>query len=70
MYYLYNSRLINYSGFNKDRLVYFQLEVDYYYNEANQNKYKKFQLIASKSNLINKEQNLKSIVLVTATCRT
>ena len=50
--------------------MYFQLDVDYYYNEANQNKYKKFQLIVSKSNLINKEQNLQGIVLVTGTCRT
>ena len=32
--------------------MYFQLEVDYYSNEASKNKYKNFQLIAStKSNL-------------------
>ena len=32
--------------------MYFQLEVDYYSNEANKNKYTKFQLIASiKNNL-------------------
>ena len=32
--------------------MYFQLEVDYYSNEANKNKYKNFQLIAStKKNL-------------------
>ena len=27
--------------------MFFQLEVDYYYNEANKNKYKNVQLIAS-----------------------
>ena len=32
--------------------MYFQLEVDYYSNEANKNKYTNFQLIAS----INKKQ--------------
>ena len=30
--------------------MYFQLEVDYYSNEANKNKYKNFQLIASAKN--------------------
>ena len=30
--------------------MYFQLEVDYYSNEANQNKYKNAQLIASREN--------------------
>ena len=30
--------------------MYFQLEVDYYANEANKNKYKNFQLIASTKN--------------------
>ena len=30
--------------------MYFQLEVDYYSNEANKNKYKNFQLIASTKN--------------------
>ena len=47
MYCLYNSRLNNYSGQNRNRLMYFQLEVDYYSNEANKNKYKNVQLIAS-----------------------
>ena len=52
--------------------MYFQLEVDYYSNEANKNKYKNFQLIAStKSNLkIAEEQIVQSIVLVTTTCHT
>ena len=31
-------------------LMYFQLEVDYYSNEANKNKYKNVQLIASTKN--------------------
>ena len=30
--------------------MYFQLKVDYYSNEANKNKYKTFQLIASTKN--------------------
>ena len=30
--------------------MYFQLEVDYYSNEANKNKYKNFQLAASAKN--------------------
>ena len=30
--------------------MYFQLEIDYYSNEANKNKYKNFQLIASTKN--------------------
>ena len=30
--------------------MYFQLEVDYYSNEANKNKYANFQLIASAEN--------------------
>ena len=34
MNYLYNSRLNNYSGWNGNRLVFFQLEVDFYSNEA------------------------------------
>ena len=50
----------------------FQLEVDYYSNEANKNKYKKFQLIAStKNNLkIAEEQIVHGIVLATTTCHT
>ena len=48
MYYLQNSRINNYSEQNKNRLMYFQLEVDYYSNEANKN----FDLTGStKSNL-------------------
>ena len=52
--------------------MYFQLEVDYYSNEANKSKYKNFQLIAStKTNLkIAEEQILQSIVLATRTCHT
>ena len=52
--------------------MYFQLEVDYYSNEASKNKYTNFQLIAStKSNLkIAEEQIVQSIVLVTTTCHT
>ena len=30
--------------------MYFQLEVDFYFNEANKNEYKNFQLIASTKN--------------------
>ena len=50
MYYLYNSRLNNYSGLKRNSLMYFQLEVGYYSNEANKNKYKNVQLIASTKN--------------------
>ena len=50
MYYLDNSRLNNYSGENRNRLMYFHLEFDYYSNEANKNKYKNVQLIASTKN--------------------
>ena len=52
--------------------MYFQLEVDYYSNEANKNKYKNFQLIAStKNNLkIAEEQIVQGIVLTTSTCHT
>ena len=52
--------------------MYFQLEVDYYSNEANKNKYTNFQLIASiKSNLkIAEDQILQGIVLATTTCHT
>ena len=46
VYYFYNSRLNNYSGQKRNRLMYFQLEVDYYSNEANKNKYTNFQLKA------------------------
>ena len=48
----------------------FQLEVDYYSNEANKNKYKNFQLITStKNNLkIAEEQIVQGIVLATTTC--
>ena len=71
MYYLYNVRL-NYSGKNRNRLVYFQLEVDNYSKQANMNKHKNFQLIASsKNNLkIDEEQIVQSIVLATTTCHT
>ena len=52
--------------------MYFQLEVDYYSNKANKNKYKNFQLIAStKNNLkIAEEQIVQGIVLATTTCHT
>ena len=47
-----NSRLNNCSGQKRNRLMYFQLEVDCYSNEANKNKYTNFQLKTSiKSNL-------------------
>ena len=47
--------------------MYFQLEIDYYSNEANKNKYKNFQLIAStKNNLkIAEEQIVQGIVPAT-----
>ena len=72
MYYLYNSRLNNYSGLKRNTLMYFQLEIDYYSNEANKNKYKNFQLIAStKNNLkIAEEQIVQGIALATTTCHT
>ena len=47
MYYCYNSRLNNYSAQRRNKLMYFQLEVDYYSNETNKNKYTSFQLIVS-----------------------
>ena len=52
--------------------MYFQLEVDYYSSEANKNKYKNVQLIAStKNNLkIAEEQIVQGIVLATTTCHT
>ena len=69
MYYLYNSGLNNYSGQKKKRLIYFQLEVDYYSDEANKNKYTNFQLKASiKNNLkIAEDQIAQGIVLTTRT---
>ena len=55
MYHLYN------------RLMYFQLEVDYYSNEANKYKYTNFQLTASiKTNVkIAEDQIVQGIVLAT-----
>ena len=52
--------------------MYFQLEIDYDSNEANINKYKNLQLIAStKNNLkIVEEQIAQGIVLTTTTCPT
>ena len=49
--------------------MYFQLEVDYYSSEANKNKYKNVELIAStKNNLkIAEEQIVQGIVLATTT---
>ena len=49
--------------------MYFQLEVDYYSNEANKNKYTNFQLKASiKNNLkIAEDQIAQGIVLTTRT---
>ena len=45
-------RLNNYSGSKRNRVMHFQLEVDYYSNEANKNKYTNFQLKTSiKNNL-------------------
>ena len=50
----------------------FQLEVYYYSNEANKNKYTNFQLKASiKNNLkIAEDQIVQGIVLATTTCHT
>ena len=45
--------------------MYFQLEIDYYSNEANKNK---FQLIAS--TIIAEDQIVQGIVLATTTCHT
>ena len=52
--------------------MYFLLEVDYYPNEANKNKYTNFQLKASiKSNLkIAEDQIVQGIVLATRTYHT
>ena len=50
----------------------FQLEVDYYSNEANKNKYKNLQLIASTKNNLKmaEEQIAQGIVLATTTFHT
>ena len=71
MYYLYNSKLNNYSGSKRNRLMYVELEVDYYSNKANKNICTNFQLIASiKNNLkIAEDQIVQDIVLAT-TCHT
>ena len=52
--------------------MFFQLEVDYYSNEASKNKYTNFQLIASiKNNLkIAKDQIVQGIILATTICHT
>ena len=52
--------------------MYFQLEVDYYFDEATKNKYTNLQLKASiKSNLkIAEDQIVQGIVLATKTCHT
>ena len=52
--------------------MYFQLEVDYYSNEANKNKYTNFQLKASiKNNVkIAEDQIVQGIVLATKTSHT
>ena len=52
--------------------MYFQLEVDYYSNEAKKNKYANFQLIALiENNLkIAEDQIVQGIVLATRTCHT
>ena len=65
-------RLNNYSGSKRNRVMHFQLEVDYYSNEANKNKYTNFQLKASiKNNLkIAEDQIVQGIVLATRTCHT
>ena len=52
--------------------MYFQLENDYYSNEANKNKYTNFQLIASiKINLkMAEDQIVQGNVLATTVCHT
>ena len=52
--------------------MYFQLEVDYYYNQASKNKYTNFQLKKSiRNNLkIADDRIVQGIVLATTTCRT
>ena len=70
VYYLHNSRLNKYSGQKRNRLMFFQLEVDYYSNEASKNKYVNFQLIASTKNYLKiaEDQIVQGIVLATTTC--
>ena len=52
--------------------MYFQLEVDYYSNEANKSKYKNLWLIASTKNKLQiaEVQIAQGIVLATTTCPT
>ena len=52
--------------------MYFQLELDYYSNEANKNKYTNFQLIALIKNSLKiaEDQIVQGIVLATTTCHT
>ena len=52
--------------------MYFQLEVDCYSNEANKNKYKNLQLMASTKNSLKiaEEQIVQDIVLARTTCHT
>ena len=52
--------------------MYFQLEVDYYSNEANKNKYTNFQLETSIKNNLKIVENyiVLCIVLATRTCHT
>ena len=52
--------------------MYFQLEVDYYSNEINKNKYQNFQLIGLIKNSLKiaKEQIVQGTVLATTTCHT
>ena len=58
---MHNSILSNYSGSNRNRLLYFQLKVDYYSNKANINRYENFHLIASTKNVGN-TASLKQII--------
>ena len=52
--------------------MYFQLEVNYYTNEANKNKYANLQLIAStkKQLKVAEDQIEQGIVLASTTCHT
>ena len=50
--------------------MHFQLEVYYYSNEANKNKYKNVQFIASTKNNFKIATDSKGIVLATTTCHT
>ena len=72
MHYLHNSRLNKYSRQKRNRLMYFQLKIDYYSNEANKNKYWNFQLIASTKNNLKTAGNqiVQGIVRATTTCHT